>query len=589
MPDRVAITSATYSEYKALSDYSLRLSHMNILVGPNNCGKSTILGAFRVLTQALRSARSRRAEMLSGPEGRRPGWRLNDELLPISSENIHTNYADTDTKVVFRTSNSGQLTLLFPEQGGCYFFADGVDGPIRAPGELKRNLPIDLVVVPVLGPLEHQEILVTEQTTRKNMITTRASRNFRNYWYRYPDGFDDFATLVSRTWPGIEVLEPELLDEIVGMFCLEDRITRELYWAGFGFQIWLQLLTHISRSPGASLIVVDEPELYLHPDVQRQLLGILREVGPDVLLATHSTEIMSEADPSEIVLIDKTKRSAQRLKDAEGVQKALDAIGSIQNITLTRLARNKRLLFTEGEFDFRLVRRFARRLGFTKLAAGTDLTSLESGGFSAWERIRALAAGFEHSLGFELHVGAIFDRDYWCDEEIEKIERELIQHLEFSHIHQRKEIENYLLIPSALERALGNAMQERFRRTNDIRDISQTIEELLEKITAPMRSDIQSQYIAKRVDFMRQTSQDTSTIARRAVDIFDNHWRNLEDRMCIVPGKSVLASLRAEISQLYAVSLTDHRIVSAFNNDDIPSDLSDFIEALDNYRLGVTR
>lgn len=114
------------------------------------------------------------------------------------------------------------------------------------------------------------------------------------------------------------------------------------------------------------MIVVDEPEIYLHPDVQRQLLGILRDCRPDVLLATHSTEIMSEADPSEILIIDKKKKNAERLKDAEGVQIALDSIGSIQNITLTRLARNKRMLFVEGDSDFRLIRRFARKLGMSE-------------------------------------------------------------------------------------------------------------------------------------------------------------------------------------------------------------------------------
>ena len=240
--------------------------------------------------------------------------------------------------------------------------------------------------------------------------------------------------LVRRTWPGMEIQRPEQLGDVLGMFCLEERMSRELYWAGFGFQIWLRLLTHISRSRGASLIVVDEPELYLHPDVRRQLLGILRDAGPDVLIATHSTEIMGEADPSEILLIDKTKRSAERLRDVEGVQDALDTIGSVQNITLTRLATNKRLLFVEGDSDYRLLRRFARKLSFTELAAGTDLTSLESGGFSSWERIRALAAGFEDVLRFELHVGAIFDRDYCCDEQIQQIEAELARHLEFSRL-----------------------------------------------------------------------------------------------------------------------------------------------------------
>jgi predicted ATP-dependent endonuclease of OLD family len=120
----------------------------------------------------------------------------------------------------------------------------------------------------------------------------------------------------------MEIGPPEL-DRSTGelsMFCLEERMTRELYWVGFGFQIWCQLLTHLSRARGSALIIVDEPEIYLHPDVQRQLLGIVRDIGAPVLMATHSSEIMSEADPSEIVLVEKRKRFGERLKDISGVQ-----------------------------------------------------------------------------------------------------------------------------------------------------------------------------------------------------------------------------------------------------------------------------
>lgn len=587
MPERVSITSVTFSGYKALGDYSARLSHMNVLVGPNNCGKSTFIGAFRVLAQGLRRARSRRATMLASPDGIRPGWRLPEDVLPIAAENIHTDYADIDTKIEFRTSNRGRFLLLFPVTSGCYLFAESADSYIRRPADLNRHLPIRLQIVPVLGPVEHQEQIVTEETIRKNLISTRASRNFRSYWLRYPDGFEEFAELVRRTWPGMEIERPERLGEIVGMFCLENRMSRELYWAGFGFQIWLQLLTHISRSSDSSLIVVDEPELYLHPDVQRQLLGILRDSGPDVLLATHSTEIMSEADPSELLLIDKTKRTAERLRDVEGIQAALDAVGSVQNITLTRLARNKRLLFVEGESDFRLIRRFARKRGLTELAAGADLTSLESGGFSSWERIRALAAGFEHALGFDLHVGAIFDRDYWCEEEIDQIKQELSRHLEFSHIHSRKEIENYLLIPSILERTLGRALRERARRTGDSRAQVNSIEELLYSVTDPLRAGIQSQYIAKRVEYLRRTPDDIATITNKAIEIFDSNWSSIETRMHMIPGKTVLASLRSEVSRLYSVNLTDHRIVSEFAEDEMPEDLVVLLEGLNRYRQGI--
>jgi len=152
----------------------------------------------------------------------------------------------------------------------------------------------------------------------------------------------------------MEVEKPEQTGDKMIMFCLENRITRELFWSGFGFQIWCQLLTHISRSKGETILIIDEPEIYLHPDVQRQLLGILRTLGPSILIATHSTEIMAEADPSEIVVIDKTTRSGERLRDAADVQAALEQVGSLQNISLARLARSKRVLFVEGD-DFKAI------------------------------------------------------------------------------------------------------------------------------------------------------------------------------------------------------------------------------------------
>jgi hypothetical protein len=333
------------------------------------------------------------------------------------------------------------------------------------------------------------------------------------------------------------------------------------------------------------LIVVDEPEVYLHPDIQRQLINILRDLGPDVLMATHSTEIMSEADPSEILLVDKVKRTAERLRDVEGVQAALNAVGSVQNITLTQLARSRRLLFVEGETDFRLIRRFARKLNMTELASGADLTSLASGGFSSWERIRALASGFETALATNLHVGAVFDRDYWCDEQLAEIRDELAAHLEFAHIHERKEIENYLLIPTVIERALGRAIDERERRTGVRSGEGDRVPEILENVTETLKEQAQSQYIAKRLDYFAGRAEDTSTITAKAINIFERKWATLETRMEVVPGKETLAAVRDAVSSQYSVSLTDHRIVSAFEISEIPDDLRALIDGLEEYRV----
>ena len=418
MPERIhptaRITSVRFRAYKALADYTISLSSLNLLVGENNCGKSTIIGAFRALDHALRSSKNRRPTTVTIGDRDAPGWAIAAHTLPIAYENIHTDYGDVNSSVEFNTSPRGKLTLHFPADGGCWFLAQ-VDGvPVRRRVELNRELPLDIHIVPVLGPLEADERLVTQATVQANLPTIRASRNFRNYWLKHPDGFDEFAAMVSRTWPSMEVQRPERQGSNTYMFCLENRISREVYWSGFGFQIWLQLLTHIFRATDDSLIVIDEPEIYLHPNVQRQLLSILREKNSDVLLATHSTEIMAEADPSELLYVDKSHTRAKRLRTVDDVQNALDNVGSAQNITLTRVAMTRKLLYVEGNGDFKLLRTFARRLGMSELSAGIELTAVESGGFSSWQEVRALASGFERALDIQLNVAALFDRDFWC-------------------------------------------------------------------------------------------------------------------------------------------------------------------------------
>lgn len=557
---------------------------MNILVGANNNGKSTIVGAFRVLAQALRQMRSKKAAPFRGPDGNTLGWRVPDDALPISSENIHTNYEEIGTSVEFKLSNETNFTLYFPEEGGC--FASGTSGGhlLRTPQEIKK-LNIDIRVIPILGPLEHREAKVGPDTVKKNLLTTRASRNFRNYWLQNPDHFEEFAALVRRTWPGMDVDPPEEIDDIVAMFCKENRRDRELYWAGFGFQIWLQLLTHIVRATDSTILVVDEPELYLHPDIQRQLLGILRDAGPDVVLATHSTEIMSEADPSEILIVDKSKKTAERLRDVEGVQAALSSVGSIQNITLTRLAQNRKILFAEGDSDFRLIRRFARVMGYEEIASGAAFTTLESGGFSGWQRIRGLAASFQEALGFKLQIAAVFDRDFWCDEEVDFVGAELGKHLAFWHIHSCKEIENYLLIPNIIDRALNAAIRDKDSRSGEKSSGLVSAQEIFIEVTEPMKSELRSQFIAKRQEFFKNTHVNLATRASEADKVFEAKWDDVSQRFKVVPGKRVLGAVRGVINERHGVSLTDHRLISAFQKGEFPPEMEALLSKLDDFRL----
>ena len=586
MPDVITrITRITFKNFKALADFSLLLRDMNLLVGPNNSGKSTIISALRVLDNGIRLARTRTPAQVFTDEGAEVGYRLTEDSIPISLENIHTNYDATESRVTFQLSNQNKLHLVFPADGGCILLPEVPYHPVLTAAAFKRHFPLVLTVIPVLGPLEHREARREKATVVAALSSHRASRHFRSYWYYFGDGFDEFARLIEQTWPGMQIHHPEttLQTNELSMFCLEGRLTRELFWVGFGFQIWCQLLTHLSRAKGSSLVVVDEPEIYLHPDVQRQLLGVIRDIGAPAIMATHSSEIMAEAEPSDIVLIDKAKRSGERLRDVSSIQRSLDLVGSAQNITLTALARSRRVLFVEGDYDFKVLRRFARKLGFSELGAGLGLTALESGGFGSWERVTTLAAGIAEVLGAPLMIAAIYDRDYFCQEQVDHVVTTLSKALRFAHIHSRKEIENYLLIPTVLQRAIERSFANKSPSSEALAGKIDIIK-ILGEITEPMQGDVQAQILARRGDYLRSSGRDSASVTAETIKAFNGRWRNLASRLELVSGKEVLAKLRTYLQEHFGTSLTDTVIIDSIRREEFPDELVALLTKLDAYR-----
>lgn len=66
----------------------------------------------------------------------------------------------------------------------------------------------------------------------------------------------------------------------------------------------LRILFEVIRS-GESSLIIDEPEISLHIDWQRELVKAIRELNPELqlIIATHSPEVMAEIDDSKIFQI----------------------------------------------------------------------------------------------------------------------------------------------------------------------------------------------------------------------------------------------------------------------------------------------
>jgi hypothetical protein len=447
---------------------------------------------------------------------------------------------------------------------------------------------VTIAFVPILGPVEHDEPLFQKEAARLALLTHRAARNFRNIWHHYPDEFDEFRALVKSTWPGMDIERPEKdlthKKPLLRMFCPEERIPREIFWSGFGFQVWCQMLTYIVRGKEASLFIIDEPDIYLHADLQRQLLGILKAMGPDILIATHSTELITEADPDELLVISKKFQSAKRIKNPAQLQEVFHILGSNLNPILTQLAKTRRALFVEGK-DFQILSRFARKLGRNQVSNRSDFAVIPVQGFNP-NKVRDFIKGMEITLGVKILSGAIFDRDYRSLKECKKELALLKKYCILAHIHERKELENFLLVPGPLHRAIKRRIAEQEKRTGSELAFKEDVTELLISLTDSLKNKIQARYLARRRPFEKSIAKglDDSTIDEQLMGEFDVDWTNVENRLMLIPGKETLAELNRHLQENYGITVSSAFIATCFRKDEVPSEMVTLVEEIEVFR-----
>ena len=188
-----------------------------------------------------------------------------------------------------------------------------------------------------------------------------------------------------------------------------------------------------------------------------------------------------------------------------------------------------------------------------------------------------------------MRLAAVFDRDYFPKEEIEAIHRDLGGSLALFHIHDRKELENYLLVPVAIDRAVEKAKKDRERRNGTNVPSIPSSADLLMELTVPCRQYVQSQYVGKYLDFMRRTSPkvDSATSTARILEWFDKEWGDLSARLMIVPGKDIFSRLNAKLGELAGIAVTPGAVISEMKPEEIPSDMVKLLHALEEFRTSA--
>ena len=85
---------------------------------------------------------------------------------------------------------------------------------------------------------------------------------------------------------------------------------------------------------------------------------MVKERFGQIFIATHSAEILNEANSGDILLVNSENRTAQRVTTEDAYRRLYSYIGSSENAEFARLARADRIIFFEGH-DKRLLRKLA--------------------------------------------------------------------------------------------------------------------------------------------------------------------------------------------------------------------------------------
>lgn len=129
-------------------------------------------------------------------------------------------------------------------------------------------------------------------------------------------------------------------------------------------QLFLRTLAIRMLNPENSIILIDEPELSLHPKWQQRIVDVYRKIGKNnqIIIATHSPHILGSVRKENIMLLDKDDegkivvRTGDELYDSYGqptdrVLKDIMGLQTTRNPKVFKLLEEVRKIVDKDEYN----------------------------------------------------------------------------------------------------------------------------------------------------------------------------------------------------------------------------------------------
>lgn len=427
-------------------------AQMNAIVGKNNSGKSSILHAIDMAGLALSVN----------------NWNRFQPKLAI--------------KDLFRDVGDFSITLTYQDDSKITINATPQYGPRRtpAPGEEQKFKSILIWPDVAVGmkPRGHK--------TPKNIIANVENRNFSDvdsldilyamkfYALRGERGLthEAYKRLLEEIrfyFPEIEDVDSSRTeDDIATLTYTEYGRQLDILYSGSGLKHFIDILLKTTVS-GANIVLLDEPEMGLHPDLQRRFIGYLRRMAEEkqiqIFMATHSQVLLNYADTLSYYRVTNSKG---RRSVISVPNEAIHTLLSDMGLRPSDVFNQDICLLVEGASEVVYFEHILHELyadDFAKIAVGV----IQYGG-SAADGIISGDISTANIVPAQKYTFWIRDRDSKPDElpstDSNKFKNALERHGLKCHIWRKREIEYYYP-----ETVLVKAQQGDQEKENHVRQI----------------------------------------------------------------------------------------------------------------------
>lgn len=383
------ITELVLKNFKRVEDETYRFGELDLLLGRNNSGKSTVLQALAIWQYCIDEFRQSK----SRKDGDR-GIQVvlpNFSALPVPEFNLlwhnridrrsiledgkrKPKYILIEILVRWRTSDgeeckfgvglryhSPQAIYAIPIEGWQHFR----DLLNEDTGKgCKSKLP-RIAYVPPFSGLEPTEEWRDDGPIRKQVGKAQPGSVLRNLLLRvaqdYPEDWSEIEQIIAR-WFSVKLLRPNYRRGVDTQIELEYRHGDrkfDIISGGSGFHQTLTLLAFLFGYHPSS-ILMDEPDAHLHVNLQREIIDYFKqksqERGVQFLIATHAEEFARGVNVRQIVSM-----LTGHPKRVETTPDILRAMSDVSNLEISQAITTPFVLYVEGEDDERLLRAWSTK------------------------------------------------------------------------------------------------------------------------------------------------------------------------------------------------------------------------------------